>query len=91
MRAFEPVSSPMSVQGRIACHRGSAVGQGSARSIHAKEWVMSSNGTVLSPYDKRVQLVVKTINDNEKLGDKATLKLAVQVLHALDHLPEKVR
>lgn len=52
---------------------------------------MSSNGKVLSHYDRRVQLVVATIKQHEKLGDKATRALAVEVLHALDHIPEKVR
>jgi hypothetical protein len=45
----------------------------------------------LSPYDKRVELVVSTIKLNQKLGDKAAQTLAVQVLHALDHIPEHIR
>jgi hypothetical protein len=46
---------------------------------------------ILSPYDKRVELVVSTIKLNQKLGDKAAQALAVQVLHVLDHIPENVR
>ncbi|MDT7632069.1 MAG: hypothetical protein QOI50_3999 [Pseudonocardiales bacterium] len=53
---------------------------------------MSNDAQTLSPYDRRVQLVLATINENEKkLGDKAARNLAVKVLHALDHIPEKVR
>jgi len=44
-----------------------------------------------SPYDKRLQLVVDTIQRHEKLSDQATSALAVHVLHALDHIPERVR
>ena len=44
-----------------------------------------------SPYDKRLQLVVDTIQQHEKLSDQATSELAVHVLHALDHIPERVR
>jgi hypothetical protein len=44
-----------------------------------------------SPYEKRLQLVVETIQRHEKLSDQATSSLAVHVLHALDHIPERVR
>ncbi|HZZ49624.1 MAG TPA: DUF6307 family protein [Pseudonocardia sp.] len=45
----------------------------------------------LSPYERRVQMVVDTIQRNEKLSDKSANSLAVAVLHAIDHIPERVR
>jgi Family of unknown function (DUF6307) len=44
-----------------------------------------------SLYDQRVRLVVSVLSENSKLGDKAATDLAKRVLHALDHIPEKVR
>ena len=44
-----------------------------------------------SPYTRRLELVVTTIQQHEKLNDQAASALAVQVLHALDHIPETVR
>jgi Family of unknown function (DUF6307) len=44
-----------------------------------------------TPYDLRVDLVKDTIKANSKIGDKAAGELAVQVLHALNSIPEKVR
>lgn len=44
-----------------------------------------------SPYDRRLRLVVDTIQQHEKLNDKSASSLAVEVLHALDHIPETVR
>ncbi len=52
---------------------------------------MATSTTFRSPYEKRVQLVSDTIEGNSKLGGKAAGELAVQVLHALDSIPEKVR
>ncbi|MBA2323690.1 MAG: DUF6307 family protein [Actinomycetota bacterium] len=52
---------------------------------------MSIDSKNVSPYDRRVQLVLATIKENEKLGNKAAMNLAVKVLHTLDHIPEKVR
>jgi hypothetical protein len=45
----------------------------------------------MSPYDNRVKLVADTISEHEKLSGKAAAELAVHVLRALDHIPEKVR
>jgi hypothetical protein len=44
-----------------------------------------------SPYNRRLKLVVDTIQLHEKLNDKAASSLAVEVLHVLDHIPETVR
>jgi hypothetical protein len=52
---------------------------------------MSTDVKFMSPYDKRVKLVADTISHHEKLNDKAAAELAVHVLQALDHIPEKVR
>jgi hypothetical protein len=47
--------------------------------------------TYVSLYDLRVKLVQKALQDNSKLADKAAHDLAVHVLYALDHIPEKTR
>jgi len=56
-----------------------------------KEPVMSELTPGGSLYDQRVRLVVSVLSKNSKLGDKAATDLAKNVLHALDHIPEKVR
>lgn len=52
---------------------------------------MASSTSFRTPYENRVELVQTIITDNSKLGNKAAGELAVQVLHALDSIPEKVR
>lgn len=52
---------------------------------------MASPTLFQTPYDLRVQLVKDTIAQNSKLGDKAATELAVQILHTLNSIPEKVR
>jgi hypothetical protein len=52
---------------------------------------MSDNGKYVSLYDLRVQLVQKALRDHSELDDKTSLDLAVHVLDALDHIPEKAR
>ena len=47
--------------------------------------------TYVSLYDQRVQLVAHALMQNSKLGEKAAVDLAVHVLSAIDHIPEKVR
>lgn len=42
-------------------------------------------------YEQRVRLVAYALRQNSKLGETAALELAVHVLHAIDHIPEKVR
>lgn len=44
-----------------------------------------------SPYEIRVERVRDTVRKHSKLDDTAATALAVQVLHALDTIPEKVR
>ncbi len=44
-----------------------------------------------TPYDLRVQLVGDVIKKHSKIGDKAAGELAVQILLALNSIPEKVR
>jgi hypothetical protein len=56
-----------------------------------KDFMMASATSLKTPYDKRVQLVQDTISGNSKVGDKAASELAVQILHALDSIPEKMR
>jgi Family of unknown function (DUF6307) len=55
------------------------------------EKAMTSNGTYVSLYDQRVELVAAALTANSKLSEKAAIKLAGHVLYALDHIPEKVR
>jgi uncharacterized protein DUF6307 len=52
---------------------------------------MTSNGKYISLHDLRVQLVQKALKDHSDLDDKTSFDLAVHVLDALDHIPEKAR
>jgi Family of unknown function (DUF6307) len=45
----------------------------------------------ISLYDQRLRLVAHALTQNSKLGEEEAAKLAVHVLHAIDHIPEKVR
>ena len=47
--------------------------------------------TYVSLYDLRVSMVQKALQAHSKLDDKTSLDLAVHVLDALDHIPEKAR
>jgi hypothetical protein len=44
-----------------------------------------------SLYDQRIQLVAHALEQNSKLDEKTAAELAVHVLYAIDHIPEKVR
>ncbi len=44
-----------------------------------------------TPYDQRVQLVKDIIKKHSKIGDEAAGELAVQILFALNSIPEKIR
>ena len=48
-------------------------------------------GNYLSLYDQRIQLVAHALEQNSKLSEKDASALAVHVLYAIDHIPEKVR
>jgi hypothetical protein len=52
---------------------------------------MTEKDELRTPYEKRRLLVMKTIQQHEKLSDEAASALAVHVLYALDHIPERVR
>lgn len=52
---------------------------------------MASPGTFHTPYEKRVGLVRGILSGHSEIDDKAADDLAVQVLHALDSIPEKIR
>jgi ABC-type transport system involved in cytochrome bd biosynthesis fused ATPase/permease subunit len=45
----------------------------------------------ISLYEQRVQLVAHALKQNSELSEKDAGDLAVHVLYALDHIPEKVR
>jgi Family of unknown function (DUF6307) len=54
--------------------------------------IPAAGGTAIrSPYENRVKLVQDTLTACSVLDHEAAGKLAVQVLHALDSIPEKVR
>jgi hypothetical protein len=52
---------------------------------------MASPTLLQTPYDLRVQLVKDTIEQHSKIGDDAATELAVQILHTLNSIPEKIR
>jgi len=52
---------------------------------------VTSNGPYVSLYDQRVKLVADALTAHSKLTGKAATELAVHVLYALDHIPERVR
>lgn len=52
---------------------------------------MASLTTFRTPYEIRLQLVTDTISAHTKLGSDAAGKLAAQILHAINSIPEKVR
>jgi Family of unknown function (DUF6307) len=45
----------------------------------------------VSRYEKRVRAVQDVLKQNSKLSDKATRHLAVEVVDAIDHIPEAQR
>jgi hypothetical protein len=51
----------------------------------------TSARSYISLYDQRVRLVASALMQNSKLGEKHAVDLAVHVLYAIDHIPEKVR
>jgi Family of unknown function (DUF6307) len=52
---------------------------------------MDAQTTFRTPYEKRVELVKQTLMTSSTLDDDSAGKLAVQVLHALDSIPERIR
>jgi hypothetical protein len=44
-----------------------------------------------SAYERRLKMVQDVLSGRTELGDKASRDLAVYVLRALDHIPERVR
>lgn len=52
---------------------------------------MTGNGTYVSRHDQRVRIVADVLMQHTQLAEKAATELAVQVLYALDRIPEKIR
>jgi hypothetical protein len=52
---------------------------------------MNAPTTFRTPDEKRVELVKQTLMTSSTLDDDSAGKLAVQVLHTLDSIPEKIR
>lgn len=46
---------------------------------------------VQSPYERRVALVADVLTRNSVTSAAEATRLAVRVLHAIDHIPETVR
>ena len=53
--------------------------------------IMNAPTTFHTPYENRVELVKQKLMTSATLDDDSAGKLAVEVLHALDSIPEKVR
>jgi Family of unknown function (DUF6307) len=51
----------------------------------------TSTGNYISFYEQRIHLVADALTQHSKLSEKDATDLAVHVLHAIDHIPEKVR
>jgi hypothetical protein len=81
---FENLLDPWTFHDRIAAHPD-RVQQTQLRGV------MTNGGKYISPYDLRVQLVQKALRDHSTLDEKTSLDLAVHVLDALDHIPERSR
>ena len=52
---------------------------------------MASSTTFRTPYENRLDLVTTTITSHSTLDADDASALAVQVLHALNSIPERVR
>lgn len=52
---------------------------------------MNAPTTFRTPYENRVELVKQTLVTSAMLDDDSAGKLAVEVLRALDSIPEKIR
>ena len=52
---------------------------------------MAVDTVYVSRYDQRVRMVADALTKNSSLTDEAAVALAVHVLDALDHIPEKIR
>jgi hypothetical protein len=58
---------------------------------------MTLTDTYVSPYNRRIKLVVDALVANPDSSREAAMsedtarRLAIRVLYALDHIPEKVR
>lgn len=52
---------------------------------------MASDTLYVSLYEQRLRLVADALVQNSKLKEKVALDLAVHVLYAIDHIPEKLR
>jgi hypothetical protein len=51
----------------------------------------NNDSDYISLYHQRIRLVAHALTQNSKLSEKDAADLAVHVLYAIDHIPEKVR
>ena len=51
----------------------------------------STDRKYVSLYEQRIRLVADALTQHSKLSAKDASDLAVHVLYAIDHIPEKVR
>ncbi|TVT17169.1 DUF6307 family protein [Amycolatopsis acidiphila] len=56
-----------------------------------EEELMIQNPTFVSQYQKRVELVHDVLRHGTELSEEQSRVLAVDLLHTLDTLPERVR
>jgi hypothetical protein len=59
--------------------------------LRRKGITMSAAVAFKSPYEIRVELVKNVVKDNTALDEKSSVALAISVLRAIDHIPEKIR
>lgn len=52
---------------------------------------MATEKKYISAYDRRVNLTTDAIRQHSEMDEETATKLAIHVLHALDHIPEKIR
>jgi hypothetical protein len=52
---------------------------------------MTTDSTVVTRYDLRLNLVRDVVKAHSKLSEQAASELAARMLHALDTVPELVR
>jgi len=52
---------------------------------------MATDTVYISLYDQRLRLVADALVQNSQLDEKVAHDLAVHVLYAIDHIPEKLR
>ena len=91
-QATKPGGRPERRTSRNRCRgSGGSIDALTPHGNHRENPMMNATATGLSLYEQRVVVVQNVVRHNTRLGKKTSADLAVLVLHALDHIPEKVR